>query len=30
MEIYLIDADGSNRTRLTDHPAFDFDPTWPR
>ena len=27
-EIYTINADGTNRTRLTDHPAFDFAPNF--
>jgi len=27
-EIYLIDVDGSNLTRLTDDSSFDFDPDW--
>ena len=27
-EIYVIDSDGSNRTRLTDDPRDDFSPTW--
>ncbi len=27
-EIYLMDADGSNQTRLTDHPAADWSPSW--
>ncbi len=27
-EIYVMDADGGNRERLTDNPANDFDPDW--
>ena len=27
-DIYVIHPDGSGRTRLTDHPAEDFDPVW--
>jgi Tol biopolymer transport system component len=27
-EVYVMDADGSNPTRLTDHPAWDGQPTW--
>ena len=27
-EIYVMDADGGNQERLTNHPAFDFDPDW--
>ncbi|MBI3763275.1 MAG: TolB family protein [Chloroflexi bacterium] len=27
-EIYLMNADGSNQRRLTDHPGQDDDPTW--
>lgn len=27
-EIYLMEADGANLTRLTDHPALDVSPTW--
>jgi Tol biopolymer transport system component len=27
-DIYVMDADGSERTRLTDNPAEDFDPVW--
>ncbi len=27
-DIYVINADGSGLTRLTTHPASDFDPTW--
>jgi TolB protein len=28
-EIYVMNAqDGSNQTRLTVNPAFDFDPSW--
>ena len=28
LEIYVMNADGSNQTRLTDNPASDSDPTW--
>jgi Tol biopolymer transport system component len=28
MEIYVMDADGSNETRLTDNDAEDYGPTW--
>jgi len=28
VEIFVIDADGSNETRLTDNPADDVDPQW--
>jgi tol-pal system beta propeller repeat protein TolB len=28
LEIYAIDADGSNPTRLTNSPATDLDPSW--
>jgi Tol biopolymer transport system component len=28
LELYLADADGSNRTRLTQHPARDWFPAW--
>jgi Tol biopolymer transport system component len=27
-DLYVMDADGSNVTRVTDHPANDFDPIW--
>jgi Tol biopolymer transport system component len=27
-DIYLMNADGSGVTRVTDHPANDFDPIW--
>ena len=27
-EIYVMDGDGGNQTRLTDDPAYDTDPTW--
>jgi TolB protein len=27
-EIYVMNADGSNQTRLTNNPAFDFAPAW--
>lgn len=27
-ELYIMDADGSNVTRLTNHPAIDTTPTW--
>ena len=27
-EIYVMDADGSGLTRLTDDPAVDKDPVW--
>lgn len=27
-DLYVMDADGTNVTRLTDHPANDFDPIW--
>ena len=27
-DLYAMDADGTNVTRLTDHPANDFDPMW--
>ena len=27
-EIYVMDADGKNQRRLTDHPATDFSPSW--
>jgi Tol biopolymer transport system component len=28
MEIYVMDADGSNQKRLTNNPATDFSPDW--
>ena len=28
MEIYLMNSDGSNVIRLTDHPASDIEPCW--
>ena len=27
-EIYVMDADGGNQERLTNHPTYDFDPDW--
>jgi Tol biopolymer transport system component len=27
-DIYLMTITGGNRTRLTNDPAVDFDPTW--
>ena len=27
-QIYVMDADGKNQTRLTDHPATDWNPSW--
>ena len=27
-DIYVMDADGTNVSRITDHPANDFDPQW--
>ena len=27
-DLYVMDADGTNVTRVTDHPANDFDPIW--
>lgn len=27
-EIYVMNADGSNQTRLTNNKAFDMQPTW--
>ena len=27
-EIYVMDADGNNQRRLTNHPAADFHPSW--
>jgi TolB protein len=27
-DVYVMNADGTNVTRLTDHPANDFDPIW--
>ena len=26
--LYVMDADGGNATRLTEHPGADYDPTW--
>ena len=28
MEIYLMNADGSDQQNLTNHPAEDMDPAW--
>jgi Tol biopolymer transport system component len=28
VEIYIVNADGSKLTRLTEHPAVDDSPTW--
>jgi TolB protein len=28
MEIYVMEADGSNPIRLTDDPAYDTNPAW--
>lgn len=28
VEIYIMNADGSEQVRLTNHPGDDFDPTW--
>jgi TolB protein len=28
VEVYVMDADGSNQTRLTDNPAVDGAPAW--
>ena len=27
-DIFVINADGTGRTQITDHPAEDFDPVW--
>ncbi len=27
-EIYVMDADGKNQTRITNHPAADYHPSW--
>ena len=27
-EIYIMDGDGGNQVRVTDHPDFDLDPSW--
>jgi Tol biopolymer transport system component len=27
-EIYVMNADGSGQTNLTNHPALDMDPSW--
>jgi len=27
-EIYIMNADGTNQIRLTDHPAYDMSPGW--
>ncbi|MDO8680648.1 MAG: hypothetical protein Q7R30_19190 [Acidobacteriota bacterium] len=27
-DLYVMDADGQNLTRITDHPAHDHDPSW--
>jgi Tol biopolymer transport system component len=27
-DIYIVDIDGNNRTRLTTDPGFDFSPAW--
>lgn len=27
-DLYVMDADGQNLVRITDHPAHDFDPAW--
>ena len=27
-DLYMMNADGTNVTRLTDHPAADYDPIW--
>ena len=27
-DVYVMDANGANLTRLTDHPANDHDPVW--
>ena len=28
IDIYTVNVDGTGLTRLTDHPAMDFDPVW--
>ena len=28
LDIYTVNVDGTGLTRLTDHPAEDFDPVW--
>ena len=28
IEIYVMDADGSNQTNLTNNPADDYSPVW--
>ena len=28
VQVYVMDADGSGRTRLTDNPAADASPSW--
>ena len=28
LEIYVMNADGSNQTRLTNNPAMDIAPSW--
>ena len=27
-EIYVMDSDGGNQTRITDNPAWDHEPSW--
>jgi Tol biopolymer transport system component len=27
-EIYIMDADGNNETRLSDHAESDIEPSW--